>query len=134
MTIMSDILIESIRQAVTQGKLIDLAGAYRTSRSIRACLPRQTACAFAISAAAYDQELQSGSARDRQTRLDQVGAFLTKVLGLQLEPNPADLELRLPGANGDPSRVSLKAMWFAPDKYWVVLLPAEQLRVTLKLP
>jgi hypothetical protein len=130
---MREIFIESIRHAVTQGTLIDLAGDYRTSRSIRACLPRQSSYPFAISATAFHQEMEPGTARDRQTRLDLVGAFLTKVIGLCQKPNATDLELRFPRETGNSNGVSLKAAWFAPDKYWVVLLPQEELRPMLKL-
>jgi len=130
---MASIVIESIRQAVSKGTLIDLAEDYRTSRSIRACLPRQTTYPFAISAAAFSQEVQPGTQRDRQSRLDAIGAFLTKVLGLREKPKAADLELHFPGHAGQSNSCALKLAWFAPDKYWVMLLPDEQLQPALKL-
>jgi len=130
---MADLVIDSIRAAIAQGKLIDLAEDYRTSRSIRACLPRQTDYPFAISTTAFNQEVQQGTPRQRQSRLDIIGAFLTKVLALGEKRRPADLELRFPGEASESSVGALKLTWFAPNKYWVILLPNEQLQSTLKV-
>ena len=128
---MAVIIIESVRRAFEQGTLIDLAADYRTSRTIRASLPRQGTYPFAISAAAYGQEVQSGTPRDRQTRMELIGAFLGKVRGLREKPTPSDLELRFPGEAG--SSCSLKLQWFAPGQYWVFLLPQDQLQPMLEL-
>lgn len=129
---MAVIHIESIRQAVNKGTLIELADDYRTSRTIRACLPWQTSYPFAISTTAYSQEVQSGTVGDRHSRMDAIGVFLGKFVGHSGNPSPADLELKFPGQAGSTARNSLKLEWFAPNKYWVILLPHEQLQQVLK--
>jgi hypothetical protein len=129
---MAIIHIESVQHAVSKGTLIALADDYRTSRTIRASLPRLSSYPFAISATAYSQEVQPGTTRDRQTRMEVIGAFLGKVLGLREKPTPSDLELRFPGEDKSSS-CSLKLRWFAPNQHWVLLLPHEQLQPILKL-
>ncbi len=65
--------------------------------------------------------------------MEAIGAFLTKVLGLREKPSPSDLEFRFPGEVGPLASCSLKLEWFAPDQYWVILLPHEQIHSVLKL-
>ncbi len=133
MMAMAVIQIQSIQHAVSMGALIALADDYRTSRTIRACLPGLSSYPFAISAAAFNQELRLGTAGKRQSRMEAIAASLSKVLGLREKPSAADLELTFPAEAGQPLACSLKLQWFAPNSFWVLLLPHEELRSVLKL-
>jgi len=130
---MAVIHVQSIQDAVSKGTLIELANDYRTSRTVRAFLPRQTTYSLAISTAAFSQRVEQGTVGDKQSRMEAICAFLNKALGLSGTPSPTALWFTFPGAIGTPENFSLKLEWFAPSKYWVVLLPDEQIRPILKL-
>jgi len=130
---MTVIRVQSIQHAISKGTLIQLANDYRTSRTVRACLPKQTSYALAISATAFQEQVQQGTVGDKQSRMEAICNFLSKALGLKGTPMPSDLQFRFPGESGKPESFSLKLEWYAPSKYWVVLLPDEQIQPILKL-
>jgi hypothetical protein len=125
---MSVIRVQSIPDAVSKGTLIEPANDYRTSGTMKACLPSQTTCAFAISTTAFSQQVQQGTAGDKRSRMEALCAFLKKVLGYSGRPSQSDLQFRLPGESGKPEERLLKLEWYAPNRYWVVLLSNEQLQ------
>ena len=130
---MATIQIRSIQEAISNGTLIALADDYRTSRFLRASLPRQSRCAFVISPAAFNRYLQQGELREKQSRIEAVCAFFNKILGLRGTPSQSDLEFRFPGEDEVPGVYSLKLEWYARDNSWVMLLPDEQIAPGLKL-
>jgi hypothetical protein len=129
---MAVIHVHSIQDAVSKGAFIEPASDYRTSRTVRACLPKQTRCAFVISTAAFSQQVQQGTVREKQTRMEALCAFLSKSIGLGEKPSPSRLEFRLPGENGETENSLLKLEWYAPNNYWVILLPDEQIQPIMK--
>ena len=126
--LMPVIRVQSIPDAVSKGTLIELANDYRTSGAMKACLPSQTACAFAISTAAFSQQVHQGTAGDKRSRIEALCAFLKRVLGYSGRPSPSDLQFRLSGESGKPEDRPLKLEWYAPNRYWVILLSSEQLQ------
>src|SRR2546426_2122200 len=125
---MNLITVESIRHAVNAGTLVELANDYRTSRVVRACLPKQPAYSFAISSTAFSRLLEVGTRGQRQLRMEAICTFLCKVLGLSGTPTPRDLEFNFPEDVGHTETCALKLHWYAANDYWVLLLPDEQLR------
>lgn len=128
---MAVIDIKSVQDAIAKGKLIDLASDYRTSGTVRACLPRLAFPAVAISVSAYLRHVQSGTSGDPSSRLEAVCAFLSKALGVDGKPPQPDLEFKILGENGRGWNVPLKLEWYGPSKYWVILLTDEQLRAAV---
>ncbi len=125
---MAIIRLRSIHEAVGKGMLIELANDYRTSRTVRAWLPGQTAGAIAISSAAFSQHVQQGSTSETQSRMEALCVSLSKVLGIGGKPSKPGLEFRLPGAGARPADRPLKLEWYAPSNYWVIMLSDEQLQ------
>ena len=130
---MNLINVESIQHAVNAGTLVELASDYRTSRTVKACLPKQPAYAFAISSTAFRRHLEGGTPGQRQLRMEAVCAFLCKVLGLSGTPTSRDLEFNFPEGVGQTETCALKLHWYEANHYWVLLLPDEQLRPQLRL-
>jgi hypothetical protein len=122
--------IQSIKDAVSKGTLIDLATDYRTAGIAKASLPENTACAMSLEG--YRQHVQQGSASDRRSRLEAICMFLGKALGLRVNPSQPDSRFRFPKAGAIPESSLLKLEWYAPDEYWVVLLAEEELRLVLR--
>ena len=129
---MPTIHISSIRDAVTNGTLIDLASDYRTSQTVRACLPRSGSYPFAISTAAYRKEVERGAVGDQRSRMELICSFLSKLLGRDDRPTGSKLEFRFPAQSGQLDPCALKLEWFAANQYWVILLPDEQIQSSLR--
>jgi hypothetical protein len=127
---MTVINVQSIKDAVSKGALIDLASDYRTAGVAKASLPKNTACAMSMEG--YRQHVQEGTTSDRRSRLEAICLFLGKALGLGVTPSPPDSRFRFPKTGAIPESSLLKLEWYAPDEYWVVLLAEEELRPVLK--
>jgi len=128
---MTVIKIESIKDAVRIGALIELSSDYRTSTSVRTCLPRDTACA--ISPAAFRQHVQQGTAGERRLGVETLCGFLSRAFGLGGKPVQPDSGFQFLTEADKPQSRPLKLEWYEPNKHWVILLPDEQLRPVLKL-
>jgi hypothetical protein len=63
---MTQVNIQSIRDSVQKGNLIELSSDYRTSGTIRAYLPDETRCA--MSATAFRQHVLQGKRRTNDER------------------------------------------------------------------
>jgi hypothetical protein len=122
--------VQSIKDAVSKGTLIDLASDYRTAGIAKASLPKNTACAMSMEG--YRQHVQQGSTSDRRSRVEAICSFLGKALGLGVKPSKPDSRFRFPKVGAIPESPLLKLEWYAPDEYWVVLLAEEELRPVLK--
>jgi hypothetical protein len=127
---MTIINVQSIKDAVSKGTLIDLASDYRTAGVAKASLPKNTACAMSMEG--YRQHVQQGTTSDRRSRFEAICLFLGKALGLGIKPSQPDSRFRFPRAGAIPESPLLKLEWYAPDEYWVVLLAEEEIRPTLK--
>jgi hypothetical protein len=127
---MTIINVQSIKDAVSKGALIDLASDYRTAGVAKASLPKNTACA--MSTEGYLQHVQQGTTSDRRSRVEAICSFLGKALGLGIKPSQPDSRFRFPRVGAIPESALLKLEWYAPDEYWVVLLAEEELRTVLK--
>jgi hypothetical protein len=130
---MSEIHMQSVPQAVSMGALVDLASDYRTSQSLRGCLPHLSKYPFAISSAAFRRHLQIATPSERQFRMEAICRFLGKWLELADKSAASDLEFRFPGGAGQTESCSLKLVWYATNQYWVLLLPDEELHADLEL-
>lgn len=122
---MAVIQVQSIHDAVSKGTLIELAKDYRTSRTVKSCLPDETSHACAISTAAFCQHIQQGTPREKQAKMEGLCLFLSRAAGLGTKPSRSDPKSR---EGAQPEGLPLKLEWYAPDKYWVVLLPDEQIQ------
>jgi hypothetical protein len=123
---MAVIHIASIKDVVRQGKLVDLNNDYRTAVTVRASLPERTFCA--ISAEAFRQSLQQKPGEDMRARVDALCASLREALGRSGDPSGVDFEYRFFGSDRKPQSRPLKVRWFAPNRYWVILLPDEEIQ------
>jgi hypothetical protein len=130
---MAVIEMRSVPHACSVGTLVDLGRDYRTARTVRACLPNQPTYDFAISTNAYRRHLQAATPREMQSSLEAICTYLGRVTGLTGQLSTADSEFHFPGNLGQAANCWLKLEWYAPNKYWVLLLPEEQLRSGLKL-
>ena len=128
---MTIINIQSIKDAVSKGSLIELASDYRTSATAKAFLPKNLSCAMSMEA--YRQNVQRGMTVDRRSGVETVCAFLSKALGLGGDASQPDFRFRFPRECEKSQNDPLKLEWYAPEKYWVVLLPDEEIRPVLKL-
>ena len=128
---MTIINIQSIRDAVSKGSLIELASDYRTSGTAKAFLPKNLSCAMSMET--YRQNVRSGTPGDRRFGVETVCAFLSKALGLVGgHASQPDFRFRFPREGEKSQNDSLKLEWYAPEKYWVLLLPDEEIRPALK--
>jgi hypothetical protein len=118
--------VKSISNSVQKGTLVELAGDYRTSRTVRAYLPVQPLCA--MSATAFQQYVMQGKAGKFQSRLEAMCLVLGNLLKLKAPAPELTFEFRVLDKDGQTQVCPLKLEWFAPDKYWVVLLPHEFLQ------
>ena len=128
---MTIINIKSIKDAVSKGSLIELASDYRTSGTARAFLSKNLSCAMSMEA--YRRNVHGGTAVDRRSGVETVCAFLSKALGQGGDASQPDFGFKFPREGEKPQNDSLKLEWYAPEKYWVVLLPDEEIRAVLKL-
>ena len=123
---MTVIQVQSIKDVVRQGKLVDLTNDYRTARTLRASLPDQTH--FAMTAGAFQQYLQERSGDEMRARVDGLCASLNDALRRAGKPSTLDFEYRFFGGDRKPQSGPLKLQWFAPNRYWVIMLPDEEIR------
>ncbi len=128
---MTIINIQSIKDAVSKGSLIELASDYRTSGTAKAFLPKNLSCAMSMEA--YRQNVRRGMTADRRSGVETVCAFVGKALGLGGNASQPEYRFKFPRQNEQPQNDPLKLEWYAPEKYWVVLLPDEEIRPVLKL-
>jgi len=128
---MTVINIESVKDAVDTGSLIELSSDYRTSASVRALLPKNTPCA--ISPAAYRQHTQQPTAGERRFGMEALCVFLSRAFGPGGTPSPGDSRFQFLWEGAKLQSQPLKLEWYAPDKHWVILLPDEQLQPVLRL-
>jgi len=122
--------VQSIQDSVRNGTLVELSSDYRTSATIRACLPGPFL--FAMSTTAFHRHVLQGTAGDTRSRLEAICAVLSKVLKTGGEVTRPWVEFTSLGKGGQPHSYPLKLEWFAPNRCWVVLLPDEQLRTISK--
>jgi hypothetical protein len=124
---MAVIQIQSIKDVVRQGRLVDLTNDYRTAVTVRAFLPRTQ---FAMSVEAFSQHLQRQSVDEMRARVDALCASLGEALrgGAGGMPSKPDFEYRFFGRDRKQQSHPLKLRWFAPNRYWVILLPDEEIR------
>jgi hypothetical protein len=123
---MTVIEVPSINDVVRQGKLVDLTNDYRTARIVRSSLPDKSS--YAMTAAAFRQHLQQISGEEMQSRVDALCASLNDALRRVGQPTTTDFEYRFFGGDRKPQSSPLKLQWFGPNKYWVILLPDEDIR------
>jgi hypothetical protein len=123
---MAVIHIPSIKDVVRQGKLVDLTNDYRTARTVKASLPERTYCA--MSADAFRQSVQQPPVEELGSRVEALCASLSKAIGGGGKPSEADFEYRFLGSDRKPQSCPLKVRWFAPNRYWVILLRDEEIR------
>jgi hypothetical protein len=123
---MATIHIPSIKDVVRQGKLVDLTSDYRTATTVKTSLPERTYCA--MSAEAFRQSLQQPPVEDIRPRVEALCASLREALGHSGKPSEADFEYRFFGRDRKPQSCPLKVRWFAPNRYWVILLRDEEIR------
>jgi hypothetical protein len=128
---MTVINVQSIKDAVRMGTLIELSSDYRTSAFVRTILPKNTPCA--ISPAAFRRHVQQGTAGERRSGVEALCVFLSSAFGFRGKPSQADSGLQFPREGGKLQGQPLKLEWYAPNEHWVVLLPDEQLRPVLNL-
>src|SRR5579871_4007150 len=110
---MKIINVQSIKDAVSKGTLIDLVSDYRTAGIAKALLPKNTACAMSMEG--FHQHIQQGTSSDRRSRVEAICSFLGKALGLGTNPSQPDSRFRFPKAGGIPESSLLKLEWYAPD-------------------
>jgi len=122
--------VQSIQDSVRNGTLVELSSDYRTSATIRACLPGPFLCAMTTTA--FHRHVLQGTAGETQSRLQAICAVLSKVLKTGGEVTRPRIEFQIVGNGGQPQSYPLKLEWFAPNRCWVVLLPDEQLRTVSK--
>jgi hypothetical protein len=122
--------IRSIKDAVSKGSLIELASDYRTSGTARAFLSKNLSCAMSMEA--YRQNVHGGTAVDRRSGVETVCAFLSKALGQDGNVSQSDFKFRFSGEGEKSQNDPLKLEWYAPEKYWVLLLPDEEIRPVFK--
>jgi hypothetical protein len=128
---MTVINIQSVKDAVHTGTLIELSSDYRTAASVRTLLPKNTPCA--ISSAAFRKHIHGPTAGDKRSGMETLCVFLSRAFGLGGIPPTADSRFQLPGDGVKLLSQPLKLEWYAPDKRWVILLPDEQLQPAMKL-
>ena len=126
---MTIINIKSIKDAVSKGSLIELASDYRTSGTAKAFLSKNLSCAMSMKA--YRQNVHGGTAVDRRSGVETVCAFLSKALGRGGDASQPDSKFKFPREGEKPQNDPLKLEWYAPEKYWVLLLPDEEIRPVL---
>jgi len=122
--------VQSIQDSVRKGTLVELSSDYRTSATIRACLPGPFLCA--MSTTAFHRHVLQRSAGEARSRLEAICAILGKVLKMGGEATRPWVEFKSLGKDGQPQSYPLKLEWFAPNRCWVFLLPDERLRTGLK--
>jgi hypothetical protein len=120
------IQISSIKDVVRQGKLVDLNNDYRTAVTVKGSLPERTFCA--MSAEAFRQSFQQKPAEEMGARVEALCTSLKEALGRSGNPSEADFEYRFFGSDRKPQSRPLKVRWFAPNRYWVILLPDEEIQ------
>jgi hypothetical protein len=130
---MAIIQVESIHHAISKGMFIELARDYRTSRTVKAFMPDATSCVCAISTAAFSQHIQQGTARERQSKMEALCIFVSQSVGHRGKPSPPEHKSIFFREDPKPDAFPLKLEWYAPDKYWVVLLPDEQIQTAAAL-
>lgn len=70
--------------------------------------------------------------REKQSRMEALCGFLSKALGLGEKTSQSRFEFKLPGKGGESVDSPLKLEWYAPNKYWVILLPDEQIQLAVQ--
>ncbi|NQU09834.1 hypothetical protein HQ590_03515 [bacterium] len=127
---MTVINISSIKDAVNKGTFIELSSDYRTASSVRAFLPREIPCA--MSAAAFHQHVERATADERRLSLQRLCAFLSSRMNLHGKLARSETRSQSPDAKDPSPPLPLKLEWFAPDKYWVILMPDEAIQPIVK--
>ena len=85
---------------------------------------------YAMTAAAFGQYVQQPSGEEMRARVDGLCASVNDTLRRVGKPSTQDFEYRFFGGDRKPQSCPLKLQWFAPDKYWVISLPDEDIRQT----
>ena len=129
---MAVIEVQSIKELVKVGKVVDLTNDYRTAITVRSSLPGSSF--YAMSAGAFRQFLQQQSVDDMRTRVDGFCDSLSHALGVTGKPATPAFEYRFFGRDRQPQSCPLKLQWFAPDRYWVILLPDEEIQLMTHSP
>ena len=127
---MTIIYIRSIKDAVSKGSLIELASDYRTSGTARAFLSKNLSCAMSMEA--YRQNVHGGTAVDRRSGVETICAFLSKALGQGGNASQSDSRFGFHREGEKSQNDLLKLEWYAPERYWVLLLHEEEIRPVLK--
>ena len=127
---MTSVDIQSIKDSVQKGALVELSSDYRTSSTVRAYLPEQSKWAMSITA--FRRHVLQGTSGEKQSRVEAICAVLSNVLLRGGQASQPWVEFQFCGEDGRHESHPLKVEWFAPNKYWVVLLPDESLRTVEK--
>jgi hypothetical protein len=118
--------VQTVQDSIMKGTLVELSSDYRTSGTVRACLPKQTLCV--MSTTAFRRHLLQGTANEKQSRVEAICAVLSSALKSGEQTSQPWVEFKFCGEDGRPQSHPLKLEWFAPNRCWVVLLPDEHLR------
>ena len=121
---------QSIQDSLRKGTLVELSSDYRTAITARTYLPEPAQCA--MSTTAFRRHVLQGKAGEKQSRVEAICEVLSSILKLTVGAAESRFEFRFFGEDGRAQSHPLKLEWFAPNKYWVVLLPEENLRTVMK--
>ncbi len=122
--------VKSIQDSVQKGTLVELSSDYRSSRTVKAYLSEPSRWAMSIDA--FRQHVMQGTADEKQSRLTAICMALSDALKQSGEKLQSSFEFGFKGEGGQIQRHPLKLEWFAPNQYWVILLPSEHLQMVLK--
>lgn len=122
--------IQSIKASVQKGTLVELSSDYRTSNIVRAYSPAQPKWAMSITA--FRRHVLQGTPNEKHSRVEAICAVLSNLLMRGGQASQPWIEFQFRGEDGRPQSYPLKVEWFAPNQYWVVLLPDESLRTVEK--
>jgi hypothetical protein len=125
------IYADSIREAVTNGKLVELSSDYRTAGAVRATLPLDTS--YAATPAAFNAHIRGGVLTELGLRIDAFCRDLGKAIQAHTHGTTSDFIITHIGRDGQARYHALKLNWLAASRSWVVSLPDEEVRLRAAL-
>jgi len=122
------IYADSIREAVANGKLVELSSDYRTSGAVRATLPSDTS--YAATPGAFNAHIRTGVTAELRTRIDTFCRDLGKAIAAYAPDGAvSDFIITHIGRDGETRNHTLKLSWLPASRSWVVSLPEEEVRL-----